>query len=117
MSKFTRRQLIQAGLATGAFFTAKGCSNSGSQSASSGPTVNTNKIKDVTLRFIGTGVSQINEVKQKAEEDLGFKIEMTPLSTDENNKKAITQPKQWDIFDGEYFSLPLGDSLRKPSGH
>ena len=107
MSKFTRRQLIQAGLATGAFFTAKGCSNSGSQSASSGPTVNTNKIKDVTLRFIGTGVSQINEVKQKAEEDLGFKIEMTPLSTDENNKKAITQPKQWDIFDGEYFSLPL----------
>ena len=105
MSKFTRRHLIKAGLATGAFVAAKGCS-SNSQS-SSGPQVNTNQIKDVTLRFIGTGVSQINEIKQKAEADLGFKIEMTPLSTDENNKKAITQPKQWDIFDGEYFSLPL----------
>jgi putative spermidine/putrescine transport system substrate-binding protein len=71
------------------------------------PTVNTNQIKDVTLRFIGTGVSQINEIAQQAQKDLGFKIQNRALSTDENNQIAITQPKSYDIFDGEYFSLPL----------
>lgn len=72
-----------------------------------GPEVNTNASKDVTLRLIGTGVSQINEIRDKAQEDLGFKIEMRALSTEENNQIAITQPDQYDIFDGEYFSLPL----------
>ena len=69
--------------------------------------MNTNQIKDVTLRLIGTGVSQINEIRDKAMEDLGFNIEMRALSTEENNQIAITQPGQYDIFDGEYFSLPL----------
>jgi putative spermidine/putrescine transport system substrate-binding protein len=32
---------------------------------------------------------------------------MKSLSTTENNQIAISQPKQYDIFDGEYFSLPL----------
>ncbi len=59
------------------------------------------------LRQIGTGVSAINEIRDQAEKDLGFKINMRALSTDENNQIAITQPKQYDIFDGEYFSLPL----------
>jgi len=72
-----------------------------------GPEVNTNKIKDVTLRFIGTGVSQINEIRDKAQQDLGFKLNMRALSTEENNQIAITQPGQYDVFDGEYFSLPL----------
>jgi putative spermidine/putrescine transport system substrate-binding protein len=108
MPKFTRRQLIQAGLATGALFTATQCTRQQStQQSNSSPTVLTNKIKEVTLRFIGTGVSQVNEIAQKAQEDLGFKITTKALSTDENNQIAITQPKSYDIFDGEYFSLPL----------
>ncbi len=69
--------------------------------------MNANKIQDVTLRLIGTGVSQINEIRDRAQEELGFKLEMRALSTEENNQIAITQPKQYDIFDGEYFSLPL----------
>ncbi|PZU98664.1 MAG: ABC transporter substrate-binding protein, partial [Leptolyngbya sp.] len=72
-----------------------------------GPQVNTNQSKDVTLRLIGTGVSQINDIRDKAQEDLGFKFDMRALSTEENNQIAITQPGQYDIFDGEYFSLPL----------
>ena len=72
-----------------------------------GPIIIANKISDVTLRFIGTGVAQTKGIKEKIEADLGFTVEMTPLSTEENNRKAITQPNQWDIFDGEYFSLPL----------
>jgi putative spermidine/putrescine transport system substrate-binding protein len=108
MPKFTRRQLIRAGLATGALVTATQCTRKeATQQSSSGPTVITNQIKDVTLRFIGTGVSQINEIAQQAQKDLGFKISNRALSTDENNQIAITQPKSYDIFDGEYFSLPL----------
>jgi len=61
----------------------------------------------VTLRFIGTGVCQVNEIAQQAQKNLGFKIVSRALSTDENNQITITQPKSYDIFDGEYFSLRL----------
>lgn len=102
MSKISRRTLIHSGLAAGAMFAAASC-----KKKDSGPAVITNSIKDVTLRFIGTGVSQMTDVKQQAEKDLGFKLQMRALSTEENNQIAITQPKQYDMFDGEYFSLPL----------
>jgi putative spermidine/putrescine transport system substrate-binding protein len=110
MTKITRRRLIQTGLAAGAMVTATRCANSPSGTPSNpatSPEINTNKSKDVTLRLIGTGVSQINEIRDKAQQDLGFKLDMRALSTEENNQIAITQPKQYDIFDGEYFSLPL----------
>lgn len=112
MSNITRRQLLRTGLAASAMLTATQCARSQAPSGTpnnpaTGPTVNTNQIKDVTLRLIGTGVSQINEIRDKAQKDLGFKLEMRALSTEENNQIAITQPGQYDIFDGEYFSLPL----------
>ena len=46
----------------------------------------------MTLRFIGTGVSQVNEIAHQAQKDLGFQIVSRALSTDENNQIAITQP-------------------------
>ena len=110
MAQFSRRQVIRTGLAAGAFLTATRCASSPSGTPNNpapGPQVNTNQIKDVTLRMIGTGVSQINDIRDKAQEDLGFKFDMRALSTEENNQIAITQPGQYDIFDGEYFSLPL----------
>ncbi|MEO0535132.1 MAG: extracellular solute-binding protein [Cyanobacteria bacterium P01_A01_bin.123] len=109
MAKISRRKLIQTGLAAGAFVTATRCAapEGTPDNPATGPEVNTNASKDVTLRFIGTGVSQINEIRDKAQEDLGFKLEMRALSTEENNQIAITQPGQYDVFDGEYFSLPL----------
>jgi len=105
MPKFTRRRLLQTGLATGAALATARCGTP--NNPATGPQVNTNSIKDVTLRFIGTGVAQINDIRDKAQEDLGFKIELKALSTEENNQIAITQPGQYDMFDGEYFSLPL----------
>ncbi|MEM6452689.1 MAG: extracellular solute-binding protein [Cyanobacteria bacterium P01_D01_bin.105] len=105
MPRFTRRRLIQTGLATGAAIATARCGTPNNPAP--GPQVNTNSIKDVTLRFIGTGVAQINDIRDKAQEDLGFKIELKALSTEENNQIAITQPGQYDMFDGEYFSLPL----------
>ncbi|MEB3357103.1 MAG: extracellular solute-binding protein [Synechococcales bacterium] len=109
MTNISRRQVIRTGLAAGAFLAATRCAapQGTPNNPAPGPEVNTNQSKDVTLRFIGTGVSQINEIRDKAQEDLGFKVEMRALSTEENNQIAITQPNQYDIFDGEYFSLPL----------
>lgn len=104
MSKINRRKLIQGGLATGAFAAAVGCRP---KTVNTGPTIITNKIKDVTLRFIGTGVAQINDIRIQAEKDLGFKIQNRALSTAENVQIAISQPRQYDMYDGEYFSLPL----------
>ena len=71
------------------------------------PEVMTGKVADIVLRQIGTGVSGVNEIAEQAKADLGFTIQMTALGTDENNQRAITQPGSYDIFDGEYFSLPL----------
>jgi putative spermidine/putrescine transport system substrate-binding protein len=109
MGKITRRKMLQTGLAAGAFLTATRCAapEGTPNNPAPGPEVNTNQIKDVTLRFIGTGVAQVNDIRDKAQEDLGFKIELKALSTEENNQIAITQPGQYDMFDGEYFSLPL----------
>ncbi|MDJ0704353.1 MAG: extracellular solute-binding protein [Leptolyngbyaceae cyanobacterium MO_188.B28] len=109
MGKITRRKILQTGLAAGAFLAATRCAapKGTPNNPAPGPEVNTNQIKDVTLRFIGTGVSQVNEIRDKAEADLGFKLDMRALSTEENNQIAISQPGQYDIFDGEYFSLPL----------
>jgi putative spermidine/putrescine transport system substrate-binding protein len=117
MTNVSRRKLIKTGLAAGAGFAVARCAGGSTTQSEApagtpnnpaqGPEVNTNQIKDVTLRFIGTGVSQINQIRDKAQEDLGFNIEVRALSTEENNQIAITQPGQYDIFDGEYFSLPL----------
>lgn len=112
MPKFTRRRLLQTGLATGAALATARCGQAEApvgtpNNPAPGPEVNANNIKDVTLRFIGTGVAQINDIRDKAQEDLGFNIELKALSTEENNQIAITQPGQYDMFDGEYFSLPL----------
>jgi len=101
MAKISRRKLLKTGLAAGGTaIAAASCSNRG-------PTVITNQIQDVTLRLIGTGAAQINDIRVQAEKDLGFKIQMRALSTAENIQIAITQPRQYDIFDGEYFALPL----------
>ena len=111
MTNITRRKLLYTGLAAGAAVATTRCASSAPEGTPNnpapGPEVNTNQIKDVSLRLIGTGVSQINEIRDKAQEDLGFKLDMRALSTEENNQIAITQPDQYDIFDGEYFSLPL----------
>lgn len=101
MSKISRRNFVRGGLAAGAAITAASCSNN------RGPTVITNQIKDVTLRLMGTGAAQINDIRERAQKELGFKINMRALSTAENIQIAITQPKHYDIYDGEYFSLPL----------
>ncbi len=112
MTRISRRNFVRGGLAVGAAIATTRCASNNApvgtpNNPARGPEFNANKIKDVTLRFIGTGVAQVNEIRTQAEKDLGFKLRMRALSTAENIQIAVTQPKQYDIFDGEFFSLPL----------
>ena len=68
------------------------------------PTIWAQKIKDVTLRQFGTGVSNLNAIAEKVKQDLGFTLQMTALDTDAVVQKAVTQPKSYDVADIEYFS-------------
>jgi putative spermidine/putrescine transport system substrate-binding protein len=68
------------------------------------PTIWAQKIKDVTLRQFGTGVSNLNAIADKVKQDLGFTLQMTALDTDAVVQKAVTQPKSYDVADIEYFS-------------
>ncbi|MBW4662342.1 MAG: substrate-binding domain-containing protein [Drouetiella hepatica Uher 2000/2452] len=114
MSRINRRSFIQGGLAVGAAIAATRCSAPISQAPSGtpnnpaqAPEINSNRIKDVVIRTVGTGAAQSNDIRDQAEKDLGFKINMRALSTAEVIQIGITQPKQYDIWDGEFFALPL----------
>jgi putative spermidine/putrescine transport system substrate-binding protein len=58
MANISRRQLMRTGLAAGAAVAAARCGapQGTPNNPAPGPEVNTNQIKDVTLRLIGTGV-------------------------------------------------------------
>lgn len=87
MSKITRRKLLQTGMAAGTTLAAIACSPK--SNTSKGPTLITNNIKDITLRFVGTGAAQNNDIRNQAEKDLGFKLQMRALSTAEVIQKGI----------------------------
>ena len=67
------------------------------------PTIWAQNIKDVTLRQVGTGVSNLNAIADKVKADLGFTLSMTALDTDAVTQKAVTQPRSYDVADIEYF--------------
>ena len=69
------------------------------------PTIWAQNAKNVTLRQFGTGVSNINEIAQKAKEDLGITLEMAAVDSDAVVQRAVTQPKSYDIVDSEYWML------------
>ena len=88
----TRRTLLAA---TGAAI--------GSGAITGFPTIWAQNIKDITLRQVGTGVSNLNAIADKVKADLGFTLAMTALDTDAVTQKAVTQPRSYDVADIEYF--------------
>ncbi|RYY14663.1 MAG: extracellular solute-binding protein [Alphaproteobacteria bacterium] len=88
----TRRTLLAA---TGAAI--------GSGAITGFPTIWAQNIKNVTLRQVGTGVSNLNAIADKVKADLGFTLSMTALDTDAVTQKAVTQPRSYDVADIEYF--------------
>ncbi|MEO1145449.1 MAG: extracellular solute-binding protein [Cyanobacteria bacterium J06638_22] len=112
MGELSRRQFTRIGLAAGAAIAATRCSRADApygtpNNPARGPQVNRNAIQDVTLRLVGTGASQIHEVRKKAEEDLGFNIDMRSFSADESLRFARTEPDEYDLFTVDYAGLPL----------
>ena len=69
-------------------------------------------IKDVTLRQIGTGVSNLNEIAEKVKEDLGFNLTMTALiptaqrSALPPNRAALTTLQILNISPARKFGFP-----------
>ncbi|MCQ2005743.1 PotD/PotF family extracellular solute-binding protein [Rhizobium sp. NRK18] len=59
----------------------------------------------ITLRQIGTGVSNINAIAEKCKADLGITLEMTALDSDAAAQRTVTQPDSYDIADIEYWIL------------
>ena len=92
MTTPTRRTLLAA---TGAAI--------GSGAITGFPTIWAQNIKSVTLRQVGTGVSNLNAIADKVKADLGFTLAMTALDTDAVTQKAVTQPRSYDVADIEYF--------------
>jgi len=97
MTKFTQRN----GLSRRTLL--KGATAAVAGSTLGAPMLWAQNIKDVTLRQFGTGVSNLNDVANKVQEDLGFTLEMTALDTDSVTQRAATQPNSFDIADIEYF--------------
>ena len=67
------------------------------------PMIWAQNIKNVTLRQFGTGVSNLNDIAQKAKEDLGITLELTALDSDAVSQRVVTQPRSFDIADIEYW--------------
>ena len=91
-TKISRRGLLKGAGATAAF---AGANTLGA------PMIWAQNIKNVTLRQIGTGVSNLNEIAEKVKEDLGFSLTMTALDTDSAAQRVATQPGSFDIADIE----------------
>lgn len=92
----SRRSLMKGGAAAvGAI--------AGSGAITGFPALWAQNIKNITLRQVGTGVSNLNDVADKAKADLGFTLEMTALDSDAVTQRAVTQPNSYDIADIEYW--------------
>jgi putative spermidine/putrescine transport system substrate-binding protein len=65
------------------------------------PTIWAQNIKDITLIMLGISANAINEIGVKASQDLGFKVMMQPVDPAIRLQRALTQPKSFDIFQGD----------------
>jgi putative spermidine/putrescine transport system substrate-binding protein len=92
----TRRRLLKTAAATSGVI-------AGSGAITGFPTIWAQNIKNITLRQMGTGVSNLNAVADKCKADTGITLQMTALDSDSVTQRAITQPNSYDIADIEYW--------------
>ena len=59
----------------------------------------------ITLRYMATGVSQHSQIAAQAKADLGITIEYLTVTSDEEVKKAVTQPNSFDIMEPELWMV------------
>jgi putative spermidine/putrescine transport system substrate-binding protein len=59
------------------------------------------------LRVLGTGVTLIDPIKQRAEEDLGIELKLEVLDGVATQAKAVMQPASYDVYDQWFHSVEL----------
>lgn len=59
------------------------------------------------LRVLGTGVTLLETIRQRAEEDLGFPIRFEVLDGVSAQQKAVTRPGDYDVYDQWFHSVEL----------
>jgi putative spermidine/putrescine transport system substrate-binding protein len=60
-----------------------------------------------TLRVLGTGISLLEAVRQKAAADLDFDIEFEVLDFLSCQRKAALQPQSYDVYDQTFHNLSI----------
>jgi len=80
----TRRRLLKTAGAVGG-------AAAGSGAITGFPTIWAQNIKNITLRQMGTGVSNLNAVADKCKADTGITLQMTALDSDTVTQRAITE--------------------------
>ena len=86
----------------------------GSGAVTGFPTIWAQNIKNITLRQVGTGVSNAErDCREGKKDDLGFTLQMTALDSDAATQRVATQPNSYDIADVEYWIC----KKVFPSGH
>lgn len=59
------------------------------------------------LRVLGTGVTLIEPIRRRAEEDLGIRLEFEILDGVAAQAKAVMQPASYDVYDQWFHSVEL----------
>lgn len=62
---------------------------------------------DVTLRVLGTSVTQLKVIQDAVRSDLGFSIEIEVLGGVATQQKGILRPEAYDIYDQWFHSIDL----------
>lgn len=60
-----------------------------------------------TLRVLGTDITQIELVREHAQADLGFRLELEVLDFQNCERKAATRPDSYDVYDQCFHNLDI----------
>lgn len=102
MTRVNRREVLKSAIQTTALAAAAAHSLSSNLFAADGgtskaPTVITKKNR--VLRVLGTHVTLQNELRLRAQQDLGITLEFTPGGSAEVLHKASTRPESFDLYE------------------
>ena len=69
------------------------------------PTIWAQNIKDITLRFVGSGVTHQEPWRAMIEKDLGFTADFTVTDFDTIKNRGVTQPRSYDLLEPTFNNL------------
>lgn len=100
--RLTRRELLATGGAAASGLAALGAFPAAAAAASS-----TGIAFDGTLRVLGIGAGEFDEIERQASKDLGFQVAFDVTGGDAVVQRAITRPASFDVLAYYYFGYDL----------